>query len=498
MSATILEQFRAARFAGVPIVAIKTADPAATIREFKDSGNGSGPPIIQWDAGQGFTGVNSGGEAVVNAIQQKCTGNYSQALTLARGDAVPKSTIFFLHNGHLLLNEIMFKQLVWNLRDPYKLTKRCLVILCPDITLPPELGHDVIVLDHPLPTEDQYGTIGTQVLDAARSKYPDLPAVDDDMRRRMINAMLGLSAFEAENAVAMSIREIEQTFDMDKLWEHNRRTIDDQPGLRISRSRCTFNDIAGLDALVDYGRRMMTGREPARGILVLDEFEKMIGAGNGMNDGGVSEDQRAAFLSWTSLRKNQGIILYGVQGGGKTFFAECLGGEFGIPVIYLDLGDVKGGIVGTSEHQLRSAFKRIESVCGGRIFMIATMNGMDSVSPELRRRFPDGTYMVDLPNEVGRNQIHALYRRKHELEKQPAPIMTGWTGAEIETMCYKAWQLEISEIEAAEYIVPVSRSAADKLDDIRRQADGKFLSASYKGVYRKDKQVDVTEGNRFD
>jgi hypothetical protein len=63
------------------------------------------------------------------------------------------------------------------------------------------------------------------------------------------------------------------------------------------------------------------------------------------------------------------------------------------------------------------------------------------------------------------------------------PEDDGWTGAEIKECCRKAWRLKLSLQESAAYIVPVSRSAADQIDALRRQASGRFLSASQPGVY---------------
>jgi hypothetical protein len=43
--------------------------------------------------------------------------------------------------------------------------------------------------------------------------------------------------------------------------------------------------------------------------------------------------------------------------------------------------------------------------------------------------------------------------------------------------------------EAAEFVVPVSRSAAEEIEKLRTQADGRFLSASHAGVYRKTQRA---------
>ena len=64
------------------------------------------------------------------------------------------------------------------------------------------------------------------------------------------------------------------------------------------------------------------------------------------------------------------------------------------------------------------------------------------------------------------------------------PDDEGWTGAEIKECCRKAYRLKLTLKESAEYIVPVSRSAADQVNALRQQASGKFISASYPGAYQ--------------
>ena len=73
--------------------------------------------------------------------------------------------------------------------------------------------------------------------------------------------------------------------------------------------------------------------------------------------------------------------------------------------------------------------------------------------------------------------------RKYATSGEP-PDDEGWTGAEIEECCRKAYRLKISLQEAAQYIVPVSRSASEEIKSLRLQASGKFISASAPGVYQ--------------
>jgi len=77
------------------------------------------------------------------------------------------------------------------------------------------------------------------------------------------------------------------------------------------------------------------------------------------------------------------------------------------------------------------------------------------------------------------------------------PDDEGWTGAEIKECCRKTWRLKLSLRESAEYIIPVSRSAADQIEALRRQASGRFLSASQPGIFTAEtRQAAVGVGRR--
>ena len=72
------------------------------------------------------------------------------------------------------------------------------------------------------------------------------------------------------------------------------------------------------------------------------------------------------------------------------------------------------------------------------------------------------------------------------------------TGAEIRECCRKAYRLRLPLIEAAQYTVPVSRSAAEQIKALRQSASGKFLSASRSGVYHwEENEVAPIAGRRL-
>jgi SpoVK/Ycf46/Vps4 family AAA+-type ATPase len=143
---------------------------------------------------------------------------------------------------------------------------------------------------------------------------------------------------------------------------------------------------------------------------------------------------------------------------------------------------MQNSLVGGSGERLRAALQVVDAVSMGRSLWIATCNSIASLPPELRRRFTLGTFFFDLPSADERQAIWNIYLTKWGLSDE-LPSDDGWTGAEIKECCRKAWRLKLSLKESAEYIVPVSRSAADQIETLRRQATGRFLSASIPGIF---------------
>jgi SpoVK/Ycf46/Vps4 family AAA+-type ATPase len=125
----------------------------------------------------------------------------------------------------------------------------------------------------------------------------------------------------------------------------------------------------------------------------------------------------------------------------------------------------------------------VDAISQGRSLWIATCNSITSLPPELRRRFTLGTFFFDLPDAEEREAIWRIYLRKWQVEDTDRPSDEGWTGAEIKECVRKAWRVGLSLRESASYLVPVVKSAADQIEALRRQASGRFLSASRPGAY---------------
>jgi AAA+ superfamily predicted ATPase len=65
----------------------------------------------------------------------------------------------------------------------------------------------------------------------------------------------------------------------------------------------------------------------------------------------------------------KGMVLLGPPGTGKTVGARATGGIFGLPLVKMDLGASKGGIVGESEAKLRNAMRVLKAMAPAVVFI---------------------------------------------------------------------------------------------------------------------------------
>lgn len=490
--ARMVAQVKAARACSVPIIAINTMDQAATIQAIMSNLNGttnnSDPPKLVWDVCTGLAAKNEPGLKFIAALGEEKLGEmkHNPVAVLETMPALPGGGILFYLNAQRWLADPVVVQAIWNLRDQFKDSQRMLILLGPTIEVPLEIQGDVISIDEPLPQGEELAAIVREAHSYAEIN-PSAEVVD-----RAVEAVQGLHAFQAEQVLAMSmdLSKAKTGLNMDTLWESKRRMIEQTPGLSVSREGVTFDDIGGLHVIKEYLRALCRGNDRPCAITFVDEIEKsMAGAAGDMS--GTSQDQLGTLLSEMQDYHAIGVILVGVPGSGKSIIAKATGNDAGIPTVRLDLGACRGSLVGESEAKVRSALKTIRTISNGRSMWVATCNSLASLPPELRRRFKCGLWFFDTPSSEERAAIWEVHRLKWKIPADDPGVIDddGWTGAEIEQCAELAWRLNKPLAYAADFVVPISKSAPDRVEALRAQADGRWLNASERGVYRKPGSV---------
>ncbi|MCY1273721.1 ATP-dependent zinc metalloprotease FtsH [compost metagenome] len=241
-------------------------------------------------------------------------------------------------------------------------------------------------------------------------------------------------------------------------------------------------------------------------------------------------ERQAAFNAGKDVDLPKGVLLVGVQGGGKSLAAKAVAGLWGLPLLRLDFACLYNKYFGETERNLREALRLAEEMApcvlwadeiekglatgdndGGvsqrvlgtlltwmaerkaPVFMVATANAIDRLPPELVRkgRF-DELFFVDLPTREVRAEIFRIHLQRRELEPQQfdlgelAQVSDGFSGAEIEQVVVSAFyagqarqktvdqELLLQEIKRT---APLSVVMAEELAVLRRWADGRAVMA---------------------
>jgi SpoVK/Ycf46/Vps4 family AAA+-type ATPase len=242
--------------------------------------------------------------------------------------------------------------------------------------------------------------------------------------------------------------------------------------------------------------------------------------------------RRRAFLEPDGkLDMPRGILLVGVQGGGKSLAAKAVAGMWHLPLLRLDFGTLYNKFFGETERNLREALKAAEAmapcvlwideiekaiaagdydsgtsrrILGNLLtwmsertaaaFIVATANVIEQLPPELIRKGRlDEIFFVDLPDTDTRAEILAIHLGKRGLKPSdfdiPALSMLteGFSGAEIEQAIVAALYLAREQHSPLttehirnelDHTRPLSRVMAEKVNRLRAWAKNRTVPAN--------------------
>ena len=297
----------------------------------------------------------------------------------------------------------------------------------------------------------------------------------DEPEEDAIQASIGLTQFEAENAYAFSYVS-KGKICPEIISEVKAQIVKKNASLDFGRYKETLSDVQGLDNMKAFVSKII--KSPLA----------------------------------------RGIIIYGVPGTGKSMFAKAIGNEFHLPCISLDFGRLFQKHVGGSESLARQAFACVDAMSpcilfideiekgtsgtasssetdGGTtdrvirtavtwlsdhitpVFVIATCNNVLKMSPEfIRTERWDAMFFVDLPNAKERTELLKYYKNLFEVPGNAD--VAGLTGAEIKTMCRLAKMMNITIDEGRRFVIPIAKSRQAEIEELRAFGKTKCLPAS--------------------
>lgn len=239
--------------------------------------------------------------------------------------------------------------------------------------------------------------------------------------------------------------------------------------------------------------------------------------------------RRDAFLEAKADRP-KGVLLLGVQGGGKSLAAKAVAGYWSIPLLRLDFGSLYNKYFGETERNLRNSLEQAElmSPCvlwmdeiekglatgqgdnatshrvlgtlltwmaenNNSVFIVATSNDISCLPPELMRKGRlDEIFFVDLPTVEVREEIFRIHLQKRDLNPADfdlaalAECACDFTGAEIEEAIVSARYLAAARddqitqqdiIAALDRTYPISVLRAESIQSLRSWAKERTVPA---------------------
>lgn len=486
------QEFGRLRYAGTPWCLIHTPDYRECQRSLcRMLAEQDAPPSLwAWDCLQGHRCVS---EASLTSILGSPDDTVqAPALLLKKAMDLPANSVLFLIvPKNEMVEDAAVIQGLANLRNEFKANQRTLVLLGRDIKLPSFLSEDVPVLDDPLPNDTEIKGIIEGLVKGFRGR--DGFDASPERIDRGADLCRGLTRFATEEAVSRNLTK--RGVDLKGMADIQRRIVEmaTDRGLVYERGQETFDDIGGQASFKQFLQGLFSGPRRPRLVVRWDEIDKSVSSassGTSADNTGVSQDMLKVLL--TSMQDNNwlGTILVGAPGTGKTLSSVCTGNTFQVRTLVGDLGAARASLVGESERRIRTMMDIIKAVGGQDVLFLATANRLDTLPPELQRRFNLGIWYFDVPNDAERAAIWKIQAKRFGLECKDLPDDTGWVGSDIRNCCQTAYMLNTSLKDAAQWITLVGRTARADIERLRELAQNLgFLSANQPGVYRRSKEI---------
>lgn len=404
--------------------------------------------------------------------------------------------------------------------------RKNVVFLSPKLVIPCEMEKEISVIDFDLPTEEEIRKLLNTLCEGFS---PEQMTLSEDEIQRLVRAALGLTMQEAENAFCRAIVSMKGLHKgaLEIIHDEKNQVVKKTGVLEFVNTNLGIDDIGGLENLKNWLiKRNNTWTEQSK---------------------------------LYNLPAPKGLLITGVPGCGKSLTAKAMSAIWGLPLLKLDMGRIFGGLVGSSEENMRKAIATAEAVSpsilwvdeiekglsgvtksGGDsgtstrvfgtfltwlqdkdkpVFVIATANDISALPPELLRkgRF-DEIFFVDLPTVSERQKIFKVHIQKrisespiaHEVTAADdvvtrlAEISEGFTGSEIEQVVIAAlfeafYQnrglREEDIVKAITETVPLSQTQSEQIKSIRDWAKNRAVLATAQSDREYKNEPSVTEKN---
>jgi SpoVK/Ycf46/Vps4 family AAA+-type ATPase len=478
----------------VPIVLVETHEEPRILALLQQACNLEQQMLFRWSIVDGLT-RHGRDEAIYN------TNNLVDALRHV--DKTAQSGVYAFCDAHPGLKEPVNVRLIRETALEHHRSARTLVFVSPRLEeLPGELLRMAAHFRPQRPTRDEIRAIMAEEARLWHAQSGEKARGDRAIVEQLTLHLLGMEQEDVRRLVRQALRADGElnADDLRRVLATKHEALGGAGALSFEANTVGFDQVGGLERIKRWVRLR---RQPF-----------MDAAGDGTPD------------------RPRGMVLLGVQGGGKSLAARAIAGEWSVPLMRLDFGALYNKYYGETERNLRQAFAAAEGMApcvlwideiekgvatgggdqdGGvsrrvlgtlltwlsersrAVFIVATANDISQLPPELVRkgRF-DEIFFVDFPRPPAREQIFAIHLGKRRLAPERFDLAAlaarseGYSGAEIEQAVIaasfeaRAAGREVDQALLAaelERTRPLSVIMAERIDALREWAAERAVMA---------------------
>ena len=395
-------------------------------------------------------------------------------------------------NVHHYVDNPIFLQAIKDILPLCAASARHLIFISPQVTLPPELEKEVVLMDYSLPMQQDLERMFDDMVQSIESLKDHPPDAAP-----FAQAALGMTIQEAENAFAlaaiMHTENLGNAESVETVLKQKMSTFRKSGMLEFYPPDLDLSCVGGLDELKTWLHRCEVAFRPE--------------------------------IQVRHVSMPKGILLMGIPGTGKSLTAKAIAKQWGWPMLKLDMGRIFNSYIGSSEANIRQALKMAGAVApvvlmideldkgmagigssGSTdsgvtarvtgtvltwmqdkvepVFVVATVNRVRGLPPELLRkgRF-DEIWWVDLPNETERREIFNIHLTKREIDlsicEKWITDTKGFSGSEIEAVVADALLTALADdreidttdvVRSIKKIIPLSVTMREDIEEMQRWA----------------------------
>lgn len=479
----------------IPLLVIETYEEKKALDVLLKVANKHGKDLHRWSLTDGLSRLNFGPQLVPKGTELN---EAEEMLRHVKQQSQP--AMFALCDIHpFLVDQPQIVRLLKDIALNHFAIPHTLVFLSHQLRLPPELSRYSASYALTLPDDDKIMEIIREEAKDWSDRHASARVKTDNITlKKLVNNLQGMNASDVRRLVRGAI------------WNDGSLNEDDLP--RINKAKFALLDMEGV---VSFEQQT-------------EDFS---------NVGGLHNlkrwllTRRDAFNDDDSkLDRPKGILLLGVQGGGKSLAAKAVAGLWGLPLMRMDVGALYNKFHGETERNLREALKLADAMSPcvlwldeiekgmaqdgndngvsqrllgslltwmaerrTRVFIVATSNDISRLPPELIRKGRlDEIFFVDLPEPAVRKDIFSIHLRKRDCAvanfdlEQLSAATQGFSGSEIEQAIIAALYSAVAEAKplTTEILLreiaatsPLSVVMAEQITQLRIWAEDRTIPA---------------------